>query len=84
MNCLLYYESLEILNSNIVFTSALDLLALITTNQDRFIKLYFNNFINMCVNIIRNRILNKKYFNIITNTFNIIFKRNAKNKNYTI
>ena len=45
-----YHEALQLLPDSIPFTAASDLLFLIATYKDRFVDLYIDNFINVCLN----------------------------------
>jgi len=71
-----YYTNPIILLFNISFTPALELLFLISLNNDRFVDIYVNNFMNIYLNKTIDRLYEaKRYFNIITNIFDIFFKR---------
>ena len=71
-----YYNLLNILNPNIPFTEAPKLLLLIPTNNRWLIDLCIDNFIRIYSHtVIYSYHEVKRYFNIVTNMFNLIFKQ---------
>ena len=70
-----YYNPLELLDSSIPFTEAPKLLFHIPTSNSYLIDLYADDFIRVCLNKVINRYYEvNRCFNIIINTFDLIFK----------
>ena len=70
-----FYEWPELIDNNIPFTKALNLLFLIPTNREKFINLYVDNLIAtyLCKTIDSTH-ESTSYFNIITNISDLFSK----------
>ena len=75
-----FYKKQIILPSDIPFAPSTPLLFEINTKKDRFVDLYIDDYVNICLDKIRNSQHEAtSYFNVITNTFDLFFNKVTEN-----